>query len=44
MTTPSEAYDHGTPQDRQAAKFSWLLWMVVAFIGIWLEVLLHEHW
>ena len=34
MTTASEAYDHGTPQDRQAAKPSWLLWMAVAFIGI----------
>jgi hypothetical protein len=34
MTTASEAYDHGTPQDRQAAKLSWLLWMAVAFIGI----------
>lgn len=38
MTTASEAYDHGTPQDRQAAKLSWLLWMAVALIGIWLGV------
>jgi hypothetical protein len=34
MTTASEADDHGTPQDRQAAKLCWLLWMAVAFIGI----------
>jgi hypothetical protein len=40
MTTSSEAYDHGTPQDRRAAKLSWLLWMAVALIGIWLGVLL----
>jgi hypothetical protein len=38
MTTASEAYDHGTPQDRCAAKLSWLLWMAVALIGIWLGV------
>jgi hypothetical protein len=25
MTTASEAYDHGTPQDCPAAKLSWLL-------------------
>ena len=45
MTTASGAYDdHGTPQDRQAAKLFWLLWMAVALIGIWLGVLLREHW
>ena len=38
MTTASEAYDHGTAQDRCAAKLSWLLWMAVALIGIWLGV------
>jgi hypothetical protein len=43
MTTASGAYDHGTPQDRQAAKLSRLLWMAVALIGIWLGVLLREH-
>jgi hypothetical protein len=37
MTTSSEAYDHGTPQVRCAAKISWLLWMAFALIGIWLE-------
>jgi hypothetical protein len=25
------------------ALLVWLLWMAVAFIGIWLEVLLREH-
>jgi hypothetical protein len=43
MTTASEAYDHGTPQARRAAKLSWLLWMTVARIGIWLGVLLREQ-
>jgi hypothetical protein len=43
MTTASEAYDHGTPQDRRAAKLCWLLWMAVALIGIWLGVLLRGH-